>query len=229
MRARWAMGAGGRWSAFTLAALACFVVSMLAAAALYPGGSWTDREANGFSLLRNFWCDLLRAQAINGADNRWGKLCASIGFGALGIGLWPYWWLAATPLGGRQRRVALCGIFSAACLAAMAYLPSDEHPVLHGAVALGGALTGSIAASICVATRLPGEARLSLRRASGALTLALAGLNAALYVHVAYAGGKETLTQPLVQKLATVALLVWMLSSLREARLRARLGAPRPP
>jgi hypothetical protein len=199
------------------------MASMLLAAAVYPGGSWTDREATGFSLLRNFWCDLLRAQAINGADNTWGKLFASIGFAALGIGLWPYWWLAAAPLGGRQRRVALCGIFSAACLAAMAYLPSDEQPVLHGVVALGGALTGSIAALICVATRLPGEARLSLRRASGALALSLAALNAALYIYVAYAGGGETLAQPLVQKLATLALLVWMLSSLREARLRARL------
>jgi hypothetical protein len=55
---------------------------------------------------------------------------------------------------------------------------------------------------------------------SGAAALVLASINAVLYVHVAYGGGEETAAQPLVQKLATGALLIWMLTTVREAQRR---------
>lgn len=211
---------------FTLAALATFVVAMTLAAAVYPGGSWTARDGEGFSLLRNFWCDLLRSRAINGADNAAGKVLASVAFAALGAGLWPYWWLAAGVLpDGRRAAVVRMGMLSAASLAAMALLPSDHYPVQHGLVALTGGLLGVLSAAVCVATRLPGEPRSSLRRVSGACALGLACLNAALYVHVAFGGGEETVAQPLVQKLATAALLCWMLSTVREARARSAVPA----
>lgn len=206
---------------FTLLSLLTFVVAMALAAALYPGGSWTSRDAEGFSLARNFWCDLLRSRAINGADNGAGKLLASVAFTALGVGLWPFWWLAAAVLPGERRAaVARMGMLSAASLAAMALLPSDDYPLLHGLVALGGGLLGVASAAVCAATSLPGETSWSARRVSGGLALALACLNAALYVYVAYAGGDETIAQPIVQKLATAALLTWMLTTVREARAR---------
>lgn len=207
---------------FTWVALLTFVVAMALAAAVYPGGSWTARETEGFSLLRNFWCDLLRSRSINGSDNGAGKVLASVAFTALGVGLWPYWWLAASVLPGvRRAAVARMGMLSAASLAAMALLPSDDYPVLHGVVALAGGVLGMVSGAVCVATWLPGEPRSSLRRASGACALGLASLNAALYVHVAFGRGDETIAQPLVQKLATAALLAWMLSTVREARARA--------
>src|SRR5688572_15711615 len=121
-----------RWCWITLGALMLFVAAMLAAAASYPGGSWTVPQAQGFSWLRNFWCDLLRSRAINGADNSLGKLLASIGFAALGVALWPYWWVAASVLAGKRKRwVALLGMLSAASLGAMAFMPSDQYPILH--------------------------------------------------------------------------------------------------
>jgi hypothetical protein len=210
------------WCWVTLGALMLFVAAMFAAAELYPGGSWTDPGAQGFSWLRNFWCDLLRSRAINGADNGLGKQLASIGFAALGAALWPYWWVAASVLTAKRKRsVTLLGMVSAACLGAMAFLPSDRYPVLHGVVALGGGLLGIACAWVCVATRLPREPRSSLRRASGVAALGLAVLNATLYVYVAYGGGDETVAQPFVQKLATAALLVWMLSTVREAQRRS--------
>jgi hypothetical protein len=199
-----------------------FAATMFAAAELYPGGSWTDPDAQGFSWLRNFWCDLLRSRAINGADNGVGKQLASVGFAALGAALWPYWWVAASLLAGQRKRwVAVLGMISAASLGAMAFLPSDQYPILHGAVALGGGLLGIGCAWVCVATRLGEEARASVRRVSGMVALVLAVLNATLYVYVAYGGGDETAAQPLVQKLATAALLVWMLTSVREAQRRS--------
>jgi hypothetical protein len=205
----------------TCIALGVFIAALAVAIAAYPGGSWTQVNANGFSLARNFWCDLLRSQGINGADNAAGKLWASIAFGALGFALWPYWWVAASVLSGRARQlVTRLGTTSAACLAAMTVFPSDSDRIVHGVVALAGALLGMLAAAASLSARAPGEPRFSLRRSSGVMVLALAASNALLYVHVAYLGGPETVAQPIVQKLATLALLGWMFSTVHHARVR---------
>jgi hypothetical protein len=203
----------------TWAALGVFVVSLLAASVSYPGGSWTAPAENGFSISRNFWCDLLRSQAINGADNGRAKQLASVAFAALGVGLWPYWWLAASVLPGARRRWVLqLGTVSAACLAAMALFPSDRFPIAHGVVALCGGVLGMWAACVSVATRSLAEPRVGLRRAAGTLVLIFAASNALLYVYVAYLRGPETVAQPIAQKLATLALLVWMSSTVQQAR-----------
>jgi hypothetical protein len=203
----------------TLVALGIFVVAMLAAMLRYPGGSWTAPQASGFSLVRNFWCDLLRSQAINGADNGSSKLLASLAFGALGVGLWPYWWVAASVLPGpRARFVSRLGTISAACVAAMTLLPSDRFAIAHGAVALAGGFIGMWAAASSVAVRAADEPRFAWRRSAGLLALLFAAGNALLYVHVAYLKGPETVAQPIVQKLATLFLLTWMFATVRQAR-----------
>lgn len=206
-------------SSLTAMAALLFAALMAAAALLYPGGSWTDTDASGFSLLRNFWCDLLRSQAINGHDNPAAKALASAAFAALGVALWLHWRLAALVLPRiRQLWVAWLGRLSALALGAMVALPSDRHPLLHGAVALAGGALGISCAVACVATGFRGERALSFRRCSGAAALLLGVLNALLYVHAEYGGGEETVWHPLVQKLATVALLGWILSTARAAR-----------
>ncbi len=203
----------------TLAALGLFILALLAAMVSYPGGSWTVPGARGFSLARNFWCDLLRSQAINGADNGTSKLFASLAFAALGVGLWPYWWVAACLLpGSRRRLVSRLGTASAACLAGMTLLPSDRFAIAHGVVALAGGFLGICAAAWSVAARLPGEQTFAARRSAGGLALLFAAANAVLYVHVAYLKGAETVAQPIVQKLATLFLLTWMFATIRQAR-----------
>ena len=203
----------------TLAALAVFTLGLAAAAALYPGGSWSDRGSQGFSLWRNFWCDLLRSQAINGADNAASRRLSALAFVALAVALWCYWRPAsalassAAPPG----RVLWQGRASTLALLLTALLPSDAHPVLHGAIALAGAGLGIGCAWLCIAQRLPEESRWSARRASGTAALSFGAANAGWYIYVAYLGGPETPVQPVLQKLATLALLMWMLSTLRRA------------
>lgn len=194
---------------------------MTAAALAYPGGSWTDANAEHFSLIRNFWCDLLRSQALGGADNSLSKWFASLAFSALGLGLWPYWVVAASLTRARPSLLLGLGWASAASLGAMVLLPSDRFPLLHGSVALVGGGLGIVCVGVCVAARAPGERRASLRRVSGSFTLILAVANAALYAQEAFGGGAETLWHPLIQKLATLALLTWMTSTVRMARARA--------
>ena len=207
----------------TVTLLLAFVVAVTAACACYPGGSWTLPSAQGFSLARNFWCDLLRSRAINGADNALGKQLGSVAFAALGSGLWPFWWVAATLLSRRRGQLVWrLGAASSAALIAMVLLPSDRHPIAHGVVALAGGVLGVMAAALSIGTRVPGEVRLSLRRCAGALALLLALLNALLYVHVAYLHGPDGVLLPSVQKLATASLLAWMLGTVARCARRAQ-------
>ena len=203
----------------TLVALALFALGLAAAAALYPGGSWSDRGSAGFSLWRNFWCDLLRSQAINGADNAASQRLSGLAFATLAAALWCYWRPASALAsnGAQPRRVLWLGRASALALLLMVLLPSDAHPVLHGAIALAGAGLGIGCAAACIAQRAPAERRWSARRVSGAAALLFGAANAGWYIYVAYLGGPETAVQPVLQKLATLALLVWMLSTLRRA------------
>ncbi len=64
-----------------------FVLLYVWAAMLYPGGSNAEHWSKGFSLLDNYWCDLMRDTAKNGAVNparpvavvAWVVLCLSLG------------------------------------------------------------------------------------------------------------------------------------------------------
>jgi hypothetical protein len=46
-----------------------FIVLYIIAALLYPGGSETNKTTVGFSLINNYWCNLLYKNAINGQIN----------------------------------------------------------------------------------------------------------------------------------------------------------------
>ncbi len=207
---------GALWLTWT--ALAIFVLAMALAMALYPGGSWTERESVGFSLWRNFWCDLVRSQAINGADNGASRASSSLAFAALALSLWGYWrvatWRFAQP---RRFRLLALGRTATLGLLATALLPSDAYPIVHGVVALTSGTLGMSCTALCLAPFSGGEPRWSVRRCLGMAALLLAAGNAVLYVYVAYGGGPETAAQPSVQKLATLALLAWMVSTLLRA------------
>jgi hypothetical protein len=51
------------------AGVVLFIVLYAIAALLYPGGSYDDRHAPGFSLVHNYFCDLLHPVALNGVVN----------------------------------------------------------------------------------------------------------------------------------------------------------------
>ena len=61
---------------WALLLLAAFCVLLVAAALAYPGGSWDDHAATRFHWLWNYWCDLIREQAWNGAPNGTARLLA---------------------------------------------------------------------------------------------------------------------------------------------------------
>jgi hypothetical protein len=202
----------------TCVALGAFIGALAIAIAAYPGGSWTAPSELGFSLLRNFWCDLLRSRAIGGLDNATSQRWADLAFAALAAGSLPYWYVAASLFERHRRRLILMlGSVSAVGLGLMAVLPSDSHPLAHGLVALAGGFAGMVAGAQSAALRLEDEPPLASRRVAAALTLSFAASNAGVYVYVAYLHGAETLAQPVVQKLATLSLVIWMMITIRRA------------
>lgn len=52
-----------------LTGIALFVLLFLIAASKYPGGNYLDKTTTSFSILHNYWCDLLNPLSHNGHTN----------------------------------------------------------------------------------------------------------------------------------------------------------------
>ncbi|RYZ07204.1 MAG: hypothetical protein EOO73_12595 [Myxococcales bacterium] len=207
----------------SLAALALFCVAMLAGALTYPGGSWLHPRSTGFSIVENFWCDLMRRPAHNGAPNPFAPWLGTLGFAAMGAALAPFWLEVSRLLPARRAQfVRGAGVVSAVCTALVALFPSDRFPHLHPPIVISagtlgfacGVLTGGFA--LAQRRRFPVFAY-----ASFALLLA-ASANLVLYVRAVYFRAAETLALPVAQKLATLGLLVWMVAGLRASASRPK-------
>ncbi|HEU5072624.1 MAG TPA: hypothetical protein VFU02_00590, partial [Polyangiaceae bacterium] len=113
----------------------CMAISMLA----YPGGNLWDRSQPGHDFWRNFWCDLLRQPAYNGALNPWAPHFAQLAMFWLALGIAAYFVLAprlfprAPWLGRVVTGAGLCG---AAGLAVVACTSNGTSPALHGSAVL---------------------------------------------------------------------------------------------
>jgi len=207
----------------SLAFLAVFCAAMVAAALRYPGGSWLHPHAVGFSVAENFWCDLMRQPAHNGAPNG-AVVLGTVGFAALGLALWPFWLEVSRLLPPpRSRFVRGAGGVSALGTAFVALMPSDRFPHWHGPVVLTAGGLGFICGISCAGFAVRAWRKAPLFAATSLFLLLCASLNLVLYVWVAYLRGPETVVLPVAQKLATLGLLAWMAAGLRAS---ARLPKP---
>ena len=69
-----------------------FLICYTIAAIRYPGGSQNDPEQQGFSIVHNYWCNLLDEVAINGKPNK-GRVVAVVGMVFLCTSLAIFWWV----------------------------------------------------------------------------------------------------------------------------------------
>lgn len=187
-----------------LAFVALYAISAL----LYPGGSYDDRKQHGFSLIHNYFCDLLAPVALNGAPNRG----HSFGFVAMAliVPTLALFWHAVVALYPKQRThrivTRVAGSISAG---ATLLLLGPFHDV---AVEVGGAF-GMIAF---------GSVLLALPRAHHGL-LFLGGLAAAAVSAACFFIWRTGMGMPALaplQKLAFALFLAWVfVASLAAARL----------
>lgn len=212
----------GRWPAsqrLAHAALLAWLVCLAVSWALYPGGSWADGDSTGFAPLTNYWCDLMARQAWNGTDNTVGSLWGQAAFCALGLaGLGVF--LGVAPLVGRRpaRRIAAGGLLACLATLAVALVPYQEHRTAHAVFSLLAGLGMAAATVEAVLRSWSAPAVGGLARAAGA-TFLLAGLaNIVVYLPLVWAGGGNSVSMPVIQKLATVAFVLWVPAILAAAR-----------
>ena len=189
----WRRTLGTHMDAYTLLKLArCAVVVavMLAAVAmvLYPGGTYLDPAARGYSFLQNSFSDLGSAVSWSGQRNHASPFilaaCLSLLLGAGGC------FTVLIPIYssslGTQRLVRASGAFvllaSLALLAAVA-TPHDRYPALHGRLtlfAIGSFAVGT--AMLAITTRLNARVRRRVAAVWLALTFVVLAWGALIYV-----------------------------------------------
>ncbi len=194
------------------------VLSFLAlytlAALLYPGGSYDDRHAAGFSLVRNYFCDLLHPEALNGQPNP-GRMFGLVAMAVI-VPTLALFWLSVVQLYPRQRALVMttriAGSISA--LATLLLLT----PFHDSAVEIGGGF--GLVAFFSVLFALP--------RAEHGL-LFLGGLAALVVSSVCFFIWRTGLGMPALaglQKLAFALFLAWVfVASLAALRQGARQTA----
>lgn len=188
----------------------------------YPGGSWAEADAAGFAPWRNYWCDLMRQLAWNGEANvvgaRWGVAAfALLGLASLGLFLGA----AALLAPGPARRVRVGGALAALAVLAVAFVPYETYRNAHAVSSLLAGLGVAVATIETVLRSWRLDVVGLVARLAGATFLVAALANLAVYLPLVVAGGGESDAMPVIQKLATLALVLWLPSILAAAR-RAR-------
>lgn len=193
-------------------------VLLLAAMAAYPGGRWMDPRAEGFDLVRNYLCDLIRPVAHDGRDNATGMRLAQAALLLEAVALLPLWWLLARRLLPRAELAATVrasGILAALLLPAVAFTPSDgtsrTHALAIGAAGAPGLVAVGLGAwgLLARAREWPGLAVLT------ALFLAAGAASGGLWLVTFSAAWPDAWMLPLAQKLAWVLLLAWSVALAR--------------
>lgn len=204
------------------AALLLFLVLLLLAVRAYPGGSWADAQARGFGPLANYWCDLMRAVAVNGESNAASSALAQTAFIALAIALWFFAPLAAglstSPTCARwgvvTARAAALGVV------AVAALPYDTRQAPHAVATLASGAAGFVATALLLIGGWRARPAPAPRHVFGAAFVAAALANIAIYVDIVLRAPRDSAALPVVQKIATLAFVLWMAATLRDARPR---------
>jgi hypothetical protein len=179
---------------------------------LYPGGSYDDRRQPGFSLLRNYFCDLLDSEALNGEPNP-GRVFGLVAMAVI-VPTLALFWLSVVRLYPGQRALVMTTRIagSVSALATLLLLT----PFHDSAVDIGGGF--GLIAFFSVLAALP-------RAEHGLLFLgglaALATSSACLFI---WRTGLGMPALAGLQKLAFALFLAWVFVASLAA---ARVGEPR--
>jgi hypothetical protein len=178
------------------------------AALLYPGGSYDDRRQRGFSLVHNYFCDLLSPVAVNGEPNA-GRLLGLVAM-ALIVPTLAIFWHSVVALYPLQRaHVVTTRVAGTVSAAATLLLLTPFH---DAAVEVGGGF--GLVAFVAVLLALP-RARHGVLFAGG---IAAAAVSTACFFIWRTGIGLFALAG--LQKLAFALFLAWVLAaSLAAARV----------
>lgn len=175
-----------------------FVLLYILAAGLYPGGSDADPQSKGFSILHNYWCELLSTQAANGAYNP-GSRVAITAMIMLCLSLAVFWWQVPILFGNRLvHKICIrgAGVLS---MAITPFLSTQYHDLVITLASIPG-----IIALITTFIALYKSRRFGLV-VFGIGCLLLVGVN-----NLVYYTGYYLYTLPVLQKLTFLLVMTWM-------------------
>ncbi len=212
-----------------LVGLVLYLVCMLGAAQLYPGGTWVDKHTSGFSFWENFWCDLLSPVAIGGGAHQLGSLLARAAFASFALSMALFWPLAARFAGEspQARRAVVMGRLCALSLLGVAAVPSPYSELGHALFVILSCLSGLTAVVFLSLALRPRRDRIAELLA--ALVMLSAAVPLAQYIRQGILRAHYADWLAGAQKIANGLLLVWMAYLLwcmwREAEARANTRA----
>ncbi len=115
-----------------------FVLLYVIAACLYPGGSRFDKQATGFSIIHNYWCDLFDVVAHNGAANP-ARPIAIVAMLVLTSSFGLLWWLLPRLFDATSKKQKIIQYTGVASMIISAFLFTSYHEEV---INLGGLLGG---------------------------------------------------------------------------------------
>jgi hypothetical protein len=175
-----------------------FACLYVVSACLYPGGTRRDATRVGFSVIDNYWCDLVQATTYGGRRNP-GQPVALAAMVVLCAGLSALWWTVPTLFRHAPWR---CRIVRSAGLASAVLTPM-VGTARHDLVVDAAGLFGVVAFVATMSATPSGGGRASMVLSGSTLLLALATFGV-------WQTGVGLGLLPLVQKAAFGAFLVWI-------------------
>jgi len=216
------------------AGTAAFITCYAAAIALYPGGTWWDADAEGHSLTRNFLCDLMQTEALNGMPAPIGSPLARFGMFAMLVALASFCAQVAkfeSPVSRAGHIAERAGLTGCVLGLAVPIVTSGLWRLGHVVAVVAAFLPSLVAAiaALVVCLRAPGVSWLI--RVAGIVTLGAGAVDGFAYLFFytspvlglvpesVQARMMITASLPLFQRVATVSLVTWaMLVSLHTHR-----------
>lgn len=190
------------------------------AARAYPGGSHFDHAAVGHDFWRNALCDVARSTAIGGASNAVGASLARTAMSTMAVAIGLMLWSLPRHFPRRVRTGRIVRGFAVALVPAalaVVFLPTDRFSAIHGIVTMTAGLVGTSGATLAIVAAAVETRRPSLYL--GILTLAAAVGSLGVYAVELGFGGPPRLAVPVLEHVAALFLLAWMLAFEAESRV----------
>jgi hypothetical protein len=177
----------------------------------YPGGTWWNPTSDGFDLVENFWCDLMRPKTHGGQDNTRAAFLARTSLTILALVLPLFFREFSKRYGLRPRLKRLLELgadLGALSLLGVA-LGTKLADWLHEVAIVGLGPFGLVAliAAVFLTLKRDGWAV----RIAGIFAVFFALWNMGQYARETLLGTPNFHGLPLVQRLATIALWAWLL------------------
>lgn len=179
-----------------------FLVLYIIAALLYPGGHYLNSQSQGFSMLHNYWCDLLEPLSINGQTNT-GYIIAIAAMLLVCICLLPFWYILPNVGKYSQFEKAFVRICGMGAMIVTLFLFTRWHNTV---ILIAGPMGGAAIGLACI-----GLWRQRLYKLLGwaAICFILAGIN-----FIIYQSRAGIIILPFLQKFTFCCCLGWFASIL---------------